>query len=75
MWEFLPRAGVDVERARRDAADPKLLKLLEQELADIQTLGVRKTPQFFVNGKPLVSFGYQQLKSLLETEVAKQYPR
>ncbi len=75
MWEFLPRAGVDVERARRDAADPKLLELLEQELADIQTLGVRKTPQFFVNGKPLVSFGYQQLKSLLEAEVAKQYPR
>ena len=74
MWEFLPRAGVDVEQARRDIADPKILEILEQDLADIQTLEVRKTPQFFVNGKPLVSFGYQQLKSLLEAEVAKQYP-
>lgn len=74
MWEFLPRAGVDVDRARRDAADPKFVAILEQDLADIETLGVRKTPQFFVNGKRLVSFGYQQLKSLLETEVAKQYP-
>jgi hypothetical protein len=35
---------------------------------------VRKTPQFFVNGQPLVRFGYDQLKSMLDAEVAKQYP-
>ncbi|MBW2420409.1 MAG: thioredoxin domain-containing protein [Deltaproteobacteria bacterium] len=75
IWEFLPRAGVDVSRIRRDMNDPMFVKLIEQDLADGRTLGVRKTPQFFVNGSPLLSFGYRQLKSMLDTEVAKQYPQ
>ena len=74
VWEFLPRAGVDVDRIRRDAQDPKFVEIIEQDLADVRTLGVRKTPQFFVNGQPLVRFGYDQLKSMLDAEVAKQYP-
>ena len=74
IWEFLPWAGVDVDRARRDMQDPKFAKIIEQDLADGRALGVRKTPQFFVNGKPLMSFGYPQLKRLLDAEVAKQYP-
>ena len=41
--------------------------------AAFKTLGVKRTPQFFVNGKPLMNFGYRQLKSLLDTEVAAQY--
>jgi protein-disulfide isomerase len=74
FWGFLPQAGVDVPRARRDAQDPKILEIIEQDLADGRTLGVRRTPQFFVNGKPLVEFGYSQLKRLLDAEVARQYP-
>ncbi|MDP6980385.1 MAG: thioredoxin domain-containing protein [Myxococcota bacterium] len=75
IWEFLPWAGVDVEKARRDMQDPMFAKIIEQDLADGRTLGVRKTPQFFVNGKPLMNFGYQQLKNLLDGEVARQYPQ
>jgi protein-disulfide isomerase len=75
IWEFLPRAGVDVERIRKDMDDPTFDQIIEQDLADIQMLGVRKTPQFFVNGQPLVRFGYEELRSLLGAEVAKQYPR
>jgi len=75
IWQFLPRAGVDVDRARRDAQDPKFAEIIEQDLADGRALDVRKTPQFFVNGKPLLNFGYDQLRSLLNTEVAEQYPQ
>ena len=74
VWQFLPRAGVDVDRARRDAQDPRLVEIIEQDLEDGRALGVRKTPQFFVNGKPLLRFGYDQLRNLLDAEVAKQYP-
>lgn len=75
IWEYLPWAGVDVERIKREMHDPAFLKIIEQDLADGRSLGVRKTPSFFVNGKPLVSFGYAQLKSLLDLEVAKAYPQ
>jgi protein-disulfide isomerase len=54
---------------------PKFAAIIEQDLLDGRTLGVRKTPQFFVNGKPLLRFGYEQLKSMLDVEVAKQYPQ
>jgi protein-disulfide isomerase len=74
IWEFLPRAGVDVDLVRRDMQDLSFVQIIEQDLADGRTLGVRKTPQFFVNGQPLVRFGHQQLKSMLDAEVAKQYP-
>ncbi len=75
IWEFLPGAGVDVSKIRRDMQDPKFMAIIEQDLADGRTLGVRKTPQFFVNAKPLMSFGYSQLENLVKTEVAKQYPQ
>lgn len=74
IWEFLPFAGVDVGKIRNDMKDPAIEKILEQDMADIKTLGVRATPQFFVNGQPLVEFGYAQLRNLLEAEIRKQYP-
>jgi protein-disulfide isomerase len=73
IWQFLPDAGVDVERIRKDIRDPDLMAVMHQDLADGRALGVRKTPQFFVNGKPLLSFGRLQLKSLLDSEVAARY--
>ena len=52
-----------------DLTDPALETLVQQEIADAKSLGVRKTPQFFVNGKPLSSFGFPQLKALVEAEI------
>jgi protein-disulfide isomerase len=53
--------------------DPEITKLIKQDLADAKTLNVRKTPGFFVNGKPLSSFGYNQLKELVEAEIRANY--
>lgn len=69
MWQFLPQAGLDLERLRRDAADPAIARLIAQDVADARALGVTKTPGFFVNGKPLVVFGHQQLRALVEAEL------
>ena len=74
VWQFLPEAGVDVERVRVDMKDPRITAIIEQDLADAQTLGVRETPGFFVNGKPLETFGAQQLATLIKAEVAAKYP-
>lgn len=75
IWHFLPMAGLDLERIRTDMNDPGIQRILDQDLADARTLGVTKTPGFFVNGKPLVTFGYMQLQQLVETEIAAQYPQ
>jgi len=73
IWQFLPEAGVNIEQIKNDMNDPEIAKLIEQDLADAKTLNVRKTPEFFVNGKPLPSFGSNQLKELVETEVQANY--
>ena len=54
--------------------DPEFVKIIEQDLADAETLNVRKTPGFFVNGKPLQDFGYRQLEQLVQAEITANYP-
>ena len=73
IWKFLPRAGLDLVKIRNDMNDPEIAKLIQQDIADAKALNVRKTPGFFVNGKPLPSFGYKQLKELVESEISEYY--
>ena len=73
IMPLLSKAGLNMERLVNDMNDPEIAKRIEQDLADVNTLGVRKTPEFFVNGKPLSTFGYTQLKTLVEDEIAAKY--
>lgn len=73
IWPLLPRIGLDVDAIRRDMNDPEIAALLEEDLAAAHTLGIRKTPSFFVNGEPLRQFGYQQLEQLVYSAIAANY--
>jgi len=74
IWQFLPNvSGLNLDKVRNDMNDPEIVKHIEQDLADARALNVRKTPGFFVNGKPLVSFGYNQLRELVEAEIKENY--
>ena len=75
IWQFLPKAGLDIEQIKKDMNDPVIVKIIENDLADAKTLNVRKTPGFFVNGRPLQSFGYQQLWQLVQSELDTKYPK
>lgn len=68
-WEAAGGAGLDVQKARADMLMPDITAVLNQDMADVQVVGVSQTPTFFVNGKPLPSFGAQQLYDLVESEV------
>ncbi len=73
LWKYLERSKFDVARLKQDMNDPAIAKIVEQDLADARQLGVSKTPSYFVNGKPLVRFGYEQLRALVASEVARNY--
>ena len=68
-WVAAALAGLDVEQARRDMQTPKIIDVARIDAGDVQALGVRKTPTFFVNGKPLERFGMQQLYDMVQREV------
>jgi protein-disulfide isomerase len=69
-WQIARTAGLDVELAQREMAGPAIDATIQQDIADGKAFGVRQTPTFFVNGNSLVNFGPEQLKELVQREVA-----
>jgi protein-disulfide isomerase len=65
IWKYLPEAGVDVDQIKKEMDDPATDEMIAQELKDMQDLGVRGTPTFFVNGKRLENFGLEPLRQLV----------
>ena len=74
LFIFFNKKEDDIEQIKKDMNDPEIVRIIEQDLADAKTLNVQKTPGFFVNGKPLQEFGYQQLQQLIESEIRVNYP-
>jgi protein-disulfide isomerase len=72
-WMQVQNLGLDLERLQQDMQSPEIAARVRQELADADTLKVMKTPEFFVNGKPLPSFGFEQLQALVQEELARSY--
>jgi protein-disulfide isomerase len=73
LWEFLPK-DLDLAQLRRDMQDPEIARIIAQDMADAKALNVQKTPGYFVNGKPLQTFGYRELQALIEAELKIVYP-
>jgi protein-disulfide isomerase len=73
IWNALSGIGLDIDKAKEEAKSPRITAIIEQDLLDGKELRVEKTPSFFVNGKPLSSFGYEQLQDLVNAEVAAAY--
>jgi protein-disulfide isomerase len=67
-------AGVDLDRMKADMASDEIARRIQQDLADAKALGVTKTPEFFVNGRALPSFGLDQLQALVRDELKRAYP-
>lgn len=74
VWKYLGNLGLNFEQMRQDMKDPKVLAVIEQDRADVQALQISKTPTFFVNGKPLLKFGYAELEQLIQGELNAAYP-
>jgi len=69
----LAGTGLNLERLQRDMNAPEIAAVVAQDVADAKALNVTATPEFFVNGRPMPSFGYEQLKDLVETALADAY--
>lgn len=62
--------GLDVEAAKTQMLAPQTVGILNYDKEDVKTVGVRKTPTFFVNGKALDQFSESSLRALVAREVA-----
>jgi len=74
VWPSLAGAGIDLDRIRNDMGASEISRRIEQDLADARTLGVTQTPEYFVNGRSLPSFGLDELQRLVKEELRNAYP-
>ena len=65
VWKHLEGLGLDLDKVRADMTAPEIARVIAQDLDDAQALNVTQTPEYFVNGKPLPSFGLEQLQKLM----------
>ena len=63
--------GLDMEKLEADMNSMEALVRVEQDRKDAILLRISKTPTYFVNGRPLPSFGAQQLADLIGEELQK----
>ncbi|RZF20468.1 disulfide bond formation protein DsbA [Halobacteriovorax vibrionivorans] len=72
IWNYLPTIeGLDIEKVKEDMHDPKFMEIVKKDMEDGKKLGVRGTPTFFINGKPLKNFSYNQLELQVKEELEK----
>ena len=63
--------GLNMEQLRIDMDAMEVLQRIEQDKKDSVLLKVSATPEYFVNGRPLPSFGQQQLADLVREELSQ----
>ena len=63
--------GLDLEQLEADLNSAEVQARMDRDLQDSKTLKVAATPEYFVNGRPLPSFGQEPLANLIREELQK----
>jgi protein-disulfide isomerase len=69
----LAPAGLDLGRLATDMQASIVTERIARDRGDAMALKVTATPEYFVNGRPLPSFGYEQLVALVREELDRAY--
>ena len=67
----IANVGLDLEQLEADMNSPEVLQRMDKDLLDSKVLKVVATPEYFVNGRQLPSFGQEQLANLVREELQK----
>ncbi len=65
--------GLNLEQLAADMHAPEVTQRIQQDIGDAAALNVTKTPEYFVNGRQMQSFGRQQLQNLVRETLQSVY--
>ncbi len=71
-WAAAAEAGLDIDKAQAEMNRESINNVLVQDALDVETVGVRQTPTFFVDGRPLLEFGAEQLIEMVRMQVVSK---
>jgi len=66
-------ADLDVDKLMAEMNSVQVMQRIERDKKDAVLMKVSATPEYFVNGRPLPSFGQQQLLDLIREELERVY--
>lgn len=69
-WMAAGAVGMDLEKGRADALFPGTTAILNQDVADIEALGINATPTFFLNGRKLTDLSLEGLATEVRAAVS-----
>lgn len=69
--KYARELGLDLEKANQAIKENRFAAKIERDKKDGQSLGVRRTPTFFVNGRELARFSEMDLRQLVDEELKK----
>lgn len=65
LLTYAPQVGLDAEQLKTAASDPQVRMRIMQDERDGKTFGANRTPTFFINGRPLMRLGYEELRAAI----------
>lgn len=65
--------ALDHEKLTADMNQAAVTDAIKKDVQDVRKFNVQATPEFFVNGRSLPSFGFKQLSQLVEKAVEEAY--
>ncbi len=73
VLQAISGVGLNLEQLMKDMDSPEITQRIEQDRNDAVALKVTATPEYFVNGRPMPSFGLQQLQTLVSEALQSAY--
>lgn len=72
ILQLVGEQGVEMQRYEAAAADPKLQLLIDADLKEGQTIGVRGTPAIFINGRLLQNRSLDGISTMVDGLLKKE---
>lgn len=68
-WRVAGAVGLDLKKAESDRLFPGITGVLNQDMADVEAVGIRQTPTFFLDGKRLENVSPESLIAAVKAAV------
>jgi protein-disulfide isomerase len=72
-WEQLAPLGLNLDQLKADMESPEVARAMALDAQDARSLKVTQTPEYFVNGRSMPTFGHEQLRQLVAGALASAY--
>lgn len=73
VWAQISKLDLNVDQLRADMESTEVKQNVALDMQDAKLLKVTQTPEYFVNGRSMPEFGYEQLQRLIAQAVNDAY--